>query len=47
MELEAMILVFLMLSLKPDFSLSSFKDTDAGKEWGQEKKGATEDEMVR
>jgi len=23
------------------------KDPDAGKDWGQEKKGATEDEMVR
>ena len=25
----------------------SLEKTDAGKDWGQEEKGATEDEMVR
>ena len=30
-----------------DFSESSGKDLDAGKDWGQEEKGAAEDEMIR
>ena len=30
-----------------DFSESSGKDPDAGKDWGQEEKGAAEDEMIR
>ena len=30
-----------MLNFKPTFSLS-----DAGRDWGQEEKGTTEDEMV-
>ena len=37
------------LSLPPrDFQSSShlFKDSDAGRDWGQEEKGTTEDEMA-
>ena len=52
---DAMILVFWMLSFKWAFSLSwppdvkswlTGKDPDAGKDWRQEGKGTTEDEMV-
>ena len=28
------------------FSNSSIKDSDAGRDWGQEEKGMTEDEMA-
>ena len=43
----------LMLKLKLQYSghlmqrADSLEDLDAGKDWGQEKKGAAEDEMVR
>ena len=37
----------LMLKLKPQyFGHLIWKDPDAGKDWGQEKKGTTEDKMV-
>ena len=31
---------------KTPLSLSLFKDSDAGRDWGQEEKGTTEDEMA-
>ena len=43
----------LMLKLKPQYfghlmrRADSFKDPDAGKNWGQEEKGTTEDKMVK
>ena len=40
----------LMLKLKLQYFgllIEGGKDPDAGKDWGQEEKGATEDEMVR
>ena len=40
-EVEVGSLLFQLLGLKP-----LGKDSDAGKDWGQEEKGATEDEMV-
>ena len=42
----------LMLKLKPQYfghlmqKVDSLEKTDAGRDWGQEEKGTTEDEMV-
>ena len=32
--------------LEPEIFLKDGKDSDAGRDWGQEKKGTTEDEMA-
>ena len=42
-DVEAEIPIFLPLDVK---SRLIWKDPDAGKDWGQEEKGTTEDEMV-